>query len=88
MQSWLLLQLLNSLLTSPLELAALKVAAQGYVCQGSPSQIKLGEAAAIAAGLIRPDLSQPVCWTPLELEGAIAYVICKLLAQVGGPIIL
>lgn len=81
MQKWLLLQLLNAMLTSPQELSALKEAAQSYICQGSPAKIDAIIAAGIAANLPRVNLAQPVCWTPLELEGALAYVLCKLADQ-------
>lgn len=80
MQKWLLLQFLNDLLTVPKTLDALKEASQSYVCQGSPAKID----AIIAAGLATiPGINtaQPVCWTPSELEGALAYVLCALGVQ-------
>lgn len=81
MQKWLIIQLLNAMLTSPATLDALKEAAQSYICLGSPAKIDAVIATGIAVNLPGVNLAQPVCWTPLELEGALAYVLCKLADQ-------
>lgn len=78
MAKFLLIQLLNSLLNSPLELSALKSLAAAYRCQGSPAKIQALWTASIISGLRGVETAQPVCWTPNELEGALAYLVCKL----------
>ena len=80
-QRFLLLQLLNALMTSPQTLDNLKANSAGWICQGSPSKLRTLEAQMIATDLTAVVTAQPICWTPLQLEGAIAYVTCKLLAQ-------
>lgn len=84
-QRWLLLQLLNALMTSPATLDTLKTDAQGWICQGSPSKLRMLQAQLIGADLSGVVTAQPVCWTPLEIEGAIAFLTCKLLNQISGP---
>lgn len=60
-------------------LDALKAASQDWICQGSPSKLRLIQTQMICENLADVDCSQPVCWTPLELEGAITYLTCQLL---------
>jgi len=81
-QRFLLLQLLKALLDSPQTLDELKADAAGWVCQGSPAKLRALQAQLIATSLPDVVTAQPVCWTPLQLEGAIAYVLCKLVSQV------
>lgn len=80
-QQFLLLQLLNALLTSPQTLDQLKADSAGYVCQGSTYKLQMLQAQMIAERLSGAVTAQPICWTLQQLEGAIAYVICELLAQ-------
>ena len=80
-QQFLLLQLLNALMTSPETLDQLKADSAGYVCQGSTYKLQMLQAQLIASNLSDVVTAQPICWTLQELEGAITYVICKLLAQ-------
>ncbi len=81
MQQWLLIQLLNALLDSPLTLDQLLTNAQGYVCQ-SPNAIRQLTADMIVNGLDGVNTAQPVCLTPQELQGEMAYLVCALLAQI------
>ncbi len=80
-QQFLLLQLLNALMDSPETLDQLKADSAGYVCQGSTYKLQALQAQMIADGLAEVVTAQPICWTLQQLEGAIAYTICKLLAQ-------
>lgn len=84
MQRYLLLQLLNYvnglLGGTRYELSVLKEAGNQAACQGSPALLQLLQAEGIVELLPSVDQSQPVCWTPIELEGAIAYIMCKILA--------
>lgn len=86
MQRYLLLQLLNSLLASPLALSVLQTYGSAWACAGGTYKIKALQAQMIADGLADPSTAQPVCWRPEELEGAIAYLVCALVAQVNPPI--
>jgi hypothetical protein len=80
-QRFLLLQLLNALLTSPQTLDQLKTDSNGWWCQGSPAKLRALQAQMVATDLSGAVTAQPICWTPLQLEGAISYVTCKLLGQ-------
>jgi hypothetical protein len=83
-QRFLLLQLLNALQTSPQTLDELKTDSDGWWCQGSPAKLRALQAQMVGDGLEGAVTVQPVCWTPLQLEGAISYLYCKLLAQIAG----
>lgn len=87
-QRFLLMQLLNALLTSPQTLDQLKEDSNGWWCQGSPAKLRALQAQMVGTDLVGAVTAQPVCWTPLQLEGAIAYLYCKLLGQVSAPRIL
>src|SRR5262245_46540511 len=81
-QSFMLMQLLNALLDSPLTLDQLKAAAAGYVCEGSPAKLRTIQAQLVADNLDGVVTAQPICWTPLQLSGAITYLYCSLLNQI------
>lgn len=82
-QRFLLMQLLNALLNTPKTLDELKnTDSAGYICQGSATQLRMLQAQMVATGLSGVTTAQPVCWTPQQLEGAIAYLYCELLAQI------
>ena len=81
-QRFMLLQLLNALLDTPLTLDQLKTASDGWWCQGSPAKIRALQAQMVGTDLEGAVTAQPICWTPLQLEGAIGYLYCGLLAQV------
>ena len=86
-QRFLLMQLLNALLDTPETLDNLQnVDSAGYICQGSATQLRMLQAQMVAAGLDNVVTAQPVCWTPLQIEGAIAYLYCELLAQLNAPV--
>lgn len=85
-QRFLLLQLLNGLLDSPLTLDQLKENSNGWWCQGSPAKIRALQAQMVATDLDGVVTAQPICWTPLQLEGAIGYLYCSLLDQIAPPI--
>lgn len=87
MQRYLLMQLLNSLLTSPVSLAQLRENAESYRCQGSVSKLRLLQAQLIADELTDVSTTQPTCWRPEEIEGAITWLVCKLVSQVSPPIL-
>lgn len=79
-----LMQLLNALLTVPLSLSTLQnTSSAPYWCQGSAAKIRLLQAQQVAARLPGVVTAQPVCWTPQQLEGAIAFLVCDLLNQLG-----
>lgn len=88
-QKYLLLQLLAAANTKAggdtYTLSQLKAAAADWICQGSPAKIDEQIAQFIASDLTDVDTDQPVCWTPLELEGALAYILCQLLATINAP---
>jgi hypothetical protein len=89
MQRFLLLQLLcaaNAAIggIALCDLTSLKAASQAWVCQGSPAALQAQQANLIVANLAGVNTSQPVCWTPSELEGAITYIICNLLNTIEG----
>jgi hypothetical protein len=63
----------------------LKEAADAYRCQGSVSKIDEQIAYNILTYLDGADATQPVCWTPLELEGALAFIVCSILNTLGTP---
>ena len=82
-QRYLLMQLLNALLDSPRTLSELKdTDSAGYICNGSTSQQRMLQAQMIATGLADAVTAQPTCWTAQQLEGAISYLVCELLAQI------
>jgi hypothetical protein len=81
-QRFLLLQLLNALMASPQTLDNLKQNSSGWICQGSPAKLRALQAQMVGTDLAGVVTAQPICWTPLQLEGAIAYLYCKLLAQI------
>ncbi len=92
MQKWLLIQAIayfNAQLGgSAYTPAQLKAAAQAWVCQGSPAKIREQMAEMIVDNMgVFADTDQPVCWTPLELEGALLFIICKAFNS-AGPILL
>lgn len=79
-----LMQLLNALLTVPLSLSTLQnTSSQPYWCQQSVAKIRMLQAQQVAARLPGVVTAQPVCWTPQQLEGAIAFLVCDLLNQLG-----
>lgn len=81
-----LMQLLNALLTVPLSLSTLQnTSSAPYWCEGSAAKIKLLQAQQVADGLVGAVTAQPVCWTPQQLEGAIAFLYCDLLNQINAP---
>ena len=83
-QRFLLMQLLNALLNSPHSLSTLKnTDSQPYWCQGSTAKIKTLQAQQVASRLTGVTTAQPVCWTPQQVEGAIAFLYCSLLNQLG-----
>lgn len=89
MQKWLLIQALNyanQALGGTLYTAdQLEAGSEGWRCQGSPSKIDEQIAAGIVANLAGVNTAQPVCWTPLQLEGALAFIICKVMSNALGP---
>lgn len=89
MQKWLLIQALNyinSVLGGTLYTAdQLEAGAEGWVCQGSPNKIDEQIAMGIVSNVPAINTSQPVCWTPLQIEGALAFILCKVLSSALGP---
>lgn len=63
---------------------ALKTQAANWACQGSAEKIRQLQMQMICDSTIGFDCSQPVCWTPLQIEGAMAYVICEIINQLEG----
>lgn len=89
MQKWLLIQALNYLNGAiggtRYTAEQLEAGAAYWICQGSPAKIDEQIAAGILLNVPQVNTAQPVCWTPLQLEGAYAYILCKLMSTVFGP---
>lgn len=86
MQQWLLIQLLNALLDTPLTIEQLQDAAAPYLCQGSPAKLNALAATDIAENLDGAVTAQPVCYNPAELSAMQTYLVCALLTQLSPPI--
>lgn len=66
------------------DMATVKTLASAWFCQGGPENLRLIQAQKICA-TITADCTQPVCWTPEELEGAMTYAVCHLANGVANP---
>lgn len=68
--------------------AALKALADEWLCEGSPAVIMTKIAQMICEQVSRETIDctvQPACWTPLQLAGAKAYLICHILELAAAP---
>jgi hypothetical protein len=85
-QKWILIQLYCGLLnyfadevvhdcTDP---DALKALGECWWCQGSPAKLQLTQMQIVCEAVEALDCSQPVCWSPLELEATLTELICEL----------
>ncbi len=79
-QRYLLVHLLASTLGTTTDDAELKELSAGYICQGSPAKLRTEESTLIAAAdLAGVDLTHVACWSPLDLEAVMAYLVCVAL---------
>jgi hypothetical protein len=89
-QKWVFLQLLCGIvnyyagetLHDCTDADALKELAAPWLCQGSPAKLRAHQMEIVCEAFPLLDCSQPVCWSPLELEGAYTALICELAAIV------
>ena len=56
----------------------LRTLAAPWLCQGSVGKLQLIQAQMICDSDLDLDCSQPVCWSPLEVEAAITALTCEI----------
>ena len=89
-QKWIFLQLLcgvvnyyaDEQLHDCTDADALKELAAPWLCQGSPAKLRAHQMEILCAAFPLLNCDQPVCWSPLELEGAFTALICELAALI------
>lgn len=85
-QKWIFIQLVCGLINYLAEETvhdctdadALKALGECYWCQGSVGKLKLLQAQKLCETFATLDCSQPVCWSPLELEATYTRLLCEL----------
>ena len=85
-QKWVFIQLLCAVvnyyggeeLHDCTDAEALKDLAAPWLCQGSPEKLRAHQMEILKDAFPLVNFDQPVCWSPLELEGTFTALICEL----------